>query len=111
MIDEYSFGRIIINKKEYTNDVIILDSKTIDWWRDEGHHAKVPDFADIPDNTEVLVIGTGASGVMNVDESVLKHFKSKKIKVIIERTGEAVNTFNKLIEENKKIVAAFHLTC
>ena len=106
MINEYNFGRIVINKKEYTNDVIILDSKIIEWWRGEDHHAKVPDFKDIPDNTEVLVIGTGASGVMKIDPSVLDYFKEKKIRVIAEMTEEAVHVFNKLKEQknNAKIL-------
>lgn len=111
MINEYSFGRIVINKKEYTSDVIILDNKIIDWWRGESHFCQIKDLKDIPDNIEVLVIGTGESGVMKVDENVSKHFKEKSIKVIIEMTGTAVKTFNKLKEENKKVAAAFHLTC
>ena len=111
MINEYSFGRIVIEKKEYTHDVIIIGPKIIEWWRDEGHHAKIQDFISIPNNTEILVIGTGESGVMKVDQTVLDHFKNKKIKVITEMTGNAVITFNKLIEENKKAVGAFHLTC
>ncbi len=111
MIDSYSFGDIKIDGKEYTNDVIIIGSNIIGWWRQEGHFAQVPDFKDIPDGTEILVIGTGASGVMKVADEVVEHFRKKKTKVIMEMTGTAVKTFNKLIEQNKKAVGAFHLTC
>ena len=111
MIDSYSFGNIRIGGKEYTNDVIIIGSKVISWWRQEGHFAQVPDFKDIPDSIEIIVIGTGASGVMKVADEVVELFKKKKIRVIMEMTGTAVNTFNKLSEENKKVAGAFHLTC
>jgi len=111
MIDSYSFGNIRIDGKEYTNDVIIIGSKVISWWRDEGHFAQVQDFKDIPDGTEILVIGTGASGVMKVAEEVVEHFRKRKTRVIMEMTGNAVNTFNKLSEEKKKVAGAFHLTC
>jgi hypothetical protein len=111
MIDSYSFGNIMIDGKEYTHDVIITGSNIIEWWRQEGHFARVPDFKDIPDDTEILVIGTGDSGVMKVAGEVVEHFRKKKIKVIMEMTGTAVNTFNKLTKENKNVVGAFHLTC
>ena len=111
MIESYSFGNIRIDGKEYTNDVIILGSKIISWWREQGHYAQVADFGDIPDDTEILVIGTGASGVMKVAGEVVEHFKKRKIKLIMQMTGEAVKTFNKLNEEKKKVAGAFHLTC
>jgi len=111
MIDSYDFGHISIDGKEYTHDVIILENKIIDWWRNEGHFAQAVDFKDIPDDIEVLVIGTGASGVMKVADEVFEHFKQKKIKVIAEMTGDAVKTFNRLKEEKKKAAGAFHLTC
>jgi hypothetical protein len=111
MIDEYSFGRIVINKKEYTHDVIILEGKIIDWWREEGHLCQLKDLSDIPGSAEILVIGTGASGMMKVDSKVMDYFRQKRIKVIAEMTGDAVNTFNKLKGQNKKVAAALHLTC
>ncbi len=111
MIESYSFGTIRIDSKTYNKDVIIIDSKIISWWRDESHYAKVADFKDIPEDIEILVIGTGASGVMKVADEVIEHFKKKNIKLIIETTGEAVKTFNKLKKENKKVAGAFHLTC
>ena len=111
MIDEYSFGRIVINKKEYTHDVIILEGKIIEWWREEGHLCQQKDLMDIPDKIEILVIGTGASGMMKIDGKAIDYFRQKKVKVIAEMTGDAVNTFNKLKEQNKKVAAAFHLTC
>lgn len=111
MIDSYSFGNIMINGKEYTNDVIIIGSNIIGWWRQEGHFAQVPDFKGIPDGIEILVIGTGASGMMKVAGEVIEHFRKKKIKIIMEMSGAAVKAFNKLTKEKKKVVGAFHLTC
>jgi hypothetical protein len=111
MIESYSFGNITIDGKKYTNDVIILDSKIISWWRQEGHLAQVADFADVPDGIEIIVIGTGDSGMMKLDEKVLAHFKGRGIEVVMQMTGEAVNTFNELKQQKKKVAGAFHLTC
>ena len=114
-IDDYSFGRIVIDKITYTSDLIIypdrIDSK---WWRKEGHYLQPADLTDIINaKPDVLIIGTGASGVMKVPEETLKFIKSKGIEVYVEITGKAVELFNKLQSEKsgKRIIAALHLTC
>ncbi len=111
MIESYSFGTIKIDGKAYVHDVIIVGDKVIEWWREDGHNAKIIDFKDVLDNIDILVIGTGASGVMKVAEEVIDYFKDKNIELIIKPTGEAVKTFNQLKEQNKKVAGAFHLTC
>ena len=43
-IDSYSFGRIVINGKTYTSDVIIFPDKVdASWWRKEGHLLQLAD--------------------------------------------------------------------
>mgnify|MGYP001566021439 CR=1 FL=1 len=114
-IDDYSFGRIVIDKITYTSDLIIypdrIDSK---WWRKEGHYLQPADLTDIINaKPDVLIIGTGASGVMKVPEETLKFVKSKGIEVHTDITSMAVELFNKLVsgKPNKKTIAALHLTC
>jgi len=67
-IDSYLFGQIVINGKKYTSDVIIfLDRVQDDWWRDESHELALKDITGIMnENPEVLLVGTGASGLMRV---------------------------------------------
>jgi hypothetical protein len=37
-IDHYEFGRIIIDGREETKDLIILPDRVVrNWWRQEGH--------------------------------------------------------------------------
>lgn len=109
MIESYSFGTIKIDGKVYNNDVIITD-KVTEWWREGGHDTKLVDFKSVPD-VDVLVIGTGASGLMKVSDEVTDYFEDKNIELIIKPTGEAVKTFNQLKKQNKKVAGAFHLTC
>ena len=48
---------------------------------------------------------------MKVSVNLSKYIKSSGIKqVIIKKTGDACNEYNKLCKK-KNIVAAFHLTC
>ena len=112
MIDSYSFGRIVVNGQIYKSDLILYPDKIDNkWWRKNGHLLQKEDLNDIlVFNPEVLVVGTGAYGLMKVPEETKKFVESKGITLIVEETGEAYKTYNKL-KDQKKIVAAFHLTC
>jgi len=112
MIDSYEFGEIVIDKKNYNHDVIVYNSKVERWQRKESHFVYVDEVKKaISLKPEVIVIGNGYSGVMQIDNRVKKEIENKKIKLIIQTTREAVKTFNKLIKEKKRVVGLFHLTC
>lgn len=111
-ISHYSFGRITIDGKTYTSDVIIYpDHVDPSWWRKEGHSLDVSDLTDIIDvMPDAIVIGTGYSGMMNVPEETVKFIRARGIDVHVARTERAIEIFNSL-HEDKKSVAALHLTC
>ncbi|MBM4146813.1 MAG: hypothetical protein FJ240_11180 [Nitrospira sp.] len=111
-IEHYSFGRITIEGKTYTSDIIIYQGKVnASWWRKQGHNLEIADLVDVlAAQPEVLVVGTGAMGLMKVPKETISHLQSKGIEVHVARTGEAVAIFNKL-QKDKVAIAAFHLTC
>ena len=111
-IERYSFGSITINGKTYTSDVIVYpDRVDPSWWRKEGHYLRAEDLTVIMDSRpEVLVIGTGYSGVMTAPEETLMIVMSRGIEVRAEKTGKAVGLFNDL-QKYKKVIAALHITC
>ncbi len=112
MIESYAFGQMIINSHPYTSDLIIFPGKINDsWWRISGHKVGLKDIEDVfEEEPEVLVIGTGYSGLMKVEEEVRNLAQSKGIELIIEKTEKAVQSFNEL-SPKKKAIGAFHLTC
>jgi hypothetical protein len=111
-IDEYSFGKIVINGNRYTSDVIIYpDRVDPSWWRKEGHLLQEADLTEIVNaQPDLLIIGTGNSGFMKVTPSIINFLRSRGIEVSIEKTGKAVELFNKQ-PKGKKTIGAFHLTC
>ena len=111
-IDHYSFGKIVINSKTYTSDVIICpDSVDSSWWRKEGHYLQPIDLDKaVSAKPDLLIIGTGYSGVMVVPEETILFIKSKGIAVLVERTEKAAELYNTL-SKDRKVVAALHLTC
>ena len=111
-IEHYSFGKIIIDGKSYTSDVIIYPDRVIaSWWRKEGHNLNIADLTDVIEaKPDILVVGTGYSGLMKVPRETLKHLESKGITVKVSWSSEAVELFNTL-QTDKNVVAALHLTC
>jgi len=111
-ISHYSFGKIIIDDKTYTSDVIIYqDHIDTSWWRKEGHRLSVEDISDaINAQPDIMIIGTGYSGMMKVPQETIKFITSKGIEIKVERTEQAVELFNSM-PKGKKVITALHLTC
>lgn len=112
-ISEYEFGRIAIEGKTYTSDVIITPEKVTDsWWRKEGHSLHVEDLdAIVNAKPDLLIIGTGYYGRMKVPDKTKQYLQKQGIEVRHAKTGDAVTEFNELQREYARIVAALHLTC
>ena len=93
------------------NVIIYPDNIDSSWWRKEGHSLHVADLKDVVNlKPEILIIGTGYSGVMIVPDETISFLESHNIEVYIARTEKAVELFNKFRKE-RKAVAALHLTC
>jgi len=111
-IDSYAFGHIVIDGKEYRNDVIITPAGVrAEWWRQEGHKVKMFDLAHaLTPKPARLIIGTGSSGMCEVADEVRSHCRARGIELIEVPTPEAVVEYNAL-EDKSDTVAALHLTC
>ena len=98
MIDSVRFGHIVIHGRVYTSDVIVYpDQVEADWWRKEGHTLYPEDIAAVfVRKPEVLVVGTGASGLMRVSSEVEDRLKTAGIALRAERTEKACTLFNEL---------------
>ena len=112
-IDQYSFGHIEIARQSYDSDVIIFpDHLQGHWRRRKGHELRREDIETVlAGKPEVLVVGTGYYGRMQVSEQTLNLLRAAGIDVRIAKTANAVDEFNRLQRERANIVAALHLTC
>jgi len=113
MIEEYSFGRITISGQQFTSDLIIFpDGKVLDsWWRQMGHRLTFEDILPlIETKPEVIVAGTGASGLMKPVAELTHLLARQEIEFVASSTGKAVDIYNRLVNQ-KKVGACLHLTC
>jgi len=111
-IDSYRFGEVVINGQKYSSDVIIFpDRVQSEWWRDESHELTLKDISGIiSEKPEILLVGTGASGMMRVMHEVEQEAEARDIQLIVQPTGEACEIYNQLAP-TQRVVAALHLTC
>lgn len=115
-ITHYSFGKITVDGKTYTADLIIHpDRVEPSWWRRQGHVLEPDDLRELlrrpPEALpEVLVVGTGHDGVMEVPRETIEAVRKKGIELHVAKTAEAVSLFNGFMGK-KRVVAALHLTC
>jgi len=111
-IEHYAFGKIVIDGKTYTSDVIIYPGRVdASWWREQGHYLQAVDLADIIGaKPDTLIVGTGYSGVMTVPEETIRFVGSKGIEIWVERTERAVELYNSP-KKGRTVIAALHLTC
>jgi hypothetical protein len=110
-IEGYRFGRVMVDGREETHDVVVLPQRVIrNWWRREGHALVREDLDDVLDELPSrLIVGTGASGQMRPDPGTLEDLRRRGIEVHVVRTDEAVRLFSE--SDPVTTAAALHLTC
>jgi hypothetical protein len=111
-IEWYEFGRMAIDGRTYTEDLIILPERIVDgWWRQEGHELHSADLEEvIRAEPDLLIIGQGAYGRMKVADDARQALQEGGIEFTASPTPQAVERFN-AAPENQAVAAAFHLTC
>ena len=112
MIDSYTFGTFIIDGKTFDSNVKLIQNKAVKCRYFENHVIELNDFTDLVDKKpEYIIIGTGASGAVRVPAEIKEYMEKAGIKLIIEKTADACDTYNDLIKKNKKVCALMHNTC
>ena len=110
-IDHYEFGRIVVDGRQETKDLIIVPGRVVrNWWRHDGHTLVLDDLNDVLDELPShLVVGTGANGRMRPDPDTLQQLQNRGLTVEALPTSQAVRRFGELDPANT--AAALHLTC
>jgi hypothetical protein len=110
-LEDYRFGRVTVEGREHTRDLIVLPDRVVaDWWRREGHSLALEDLDEVLDELpERLVLGVGAYGRLQPDAAVIAELARRGVKVECLPTDAAVRRYGELDE--RRTAAALHLTC
>ena len=111
-IDSYDFGSIVIDGKTYRQDLLIWPGYIkSDWWRQEAHLLQLDDVAEaLAAAPQVLVVGTGQPGRMQVDSGLAAYLQEQGIDLVVRPTREACREINTRAGM-WRLAAALHLTC
>lgn len=108
-INNFSFGCIEINGKEYKEDVIVTKDRVKKIERTHTIKKDIMEKALMTEN-DLVIVGTGKNGMVKVTEEAKRAAREEVGELIIEKTPIAIKNFNSSIR-NKRVVGIFHLTC
>lgn len=110
-IDEYRFGAVVINGREYHADLIIYPDRVETVWWQQRHRIGPADLAKVlMARPEVAVVGTGATGLMELTREAQRVLEQNGIEVRVDLTAAACRLYNEL-SARRRTVALLHLTC
>lgn len=113
-IDRYEFGLLIVDGRKVRSDVLVTSAGMQEgWWRREGHVLHLEDLHSVLDeHVKRLVVGTGASGRMQLAAGLESDLVARGIVVEVLPTTAAVKRINDLLRTGASDWAgALHLTC
>ncbi|MFO8235730.1 MAG: MTH938/NDUFAF3 family protein [Bacteroidales bacterium] len=114
MIEEYKFGKMVVDGETYEKDLIIAKDKVFaNWWREKGHQLQLKDIRQVLEDKkpEALIVGKGKFGMMKISDDLKKYLQKNNIELYEKESGKATQEFNKKYNAGKNVVGAFHLTC
>jgi len=107
------FGWILVDNNRYNHDIIILANGKIrnryEDFKGDSHSLSIEEAKKvIMGGAETIVVGTGQSGVLSIPDETIQFLTKQKIKLIAEKTPDAIKIFNSLTGKKS---ALFHTTC
>jgi hypothetical protein len=112
-----TFGSITIDGKTYEHDIVVRLSGEVVKRKKKlskkyygTSHTLSKDEAKFvfEKGCELLILGSGQEGNVHLSPEAESYFAKKGCRVLLQRTPEAINLFNK---SRAKKVGLFHVTC
>ena len=116
MITSYRFGKMTIDSRTFSSDLIIFPDGDIrdNWYRKSGHLLVMDDLETLlGKKPELIIAGTGANGRMAIDKPLAFDLEAMGIELRTMDTARAVSMYNRMVQQpiDKRLGACFHLTC
>lgn len=111
--DRTWFGSVAIGGKIW-KDVIVVGEEVIDRYYlgdIESHTISKKELDKLLEGKpEVIIIGTGQSGVLEVPKEIVRAIRQRSIELIVMETPDAIQEYNEL-SKTKRVNALIHTTC
>ena len=117
-IDKVEWGTIEINGKKY-GQVLIVGEQVFERDSEKLHQLfgtthKIGDWEIeklFSGNPELIIIGTGWVGVLKISEELRAKSEKLMMELKILETPKAMEEYNRLVEQGKRVNALIHTTC
>lgn len=118
IVNSVDWGKIWVDGKEY-REVLIVGDKVFEREHEKlkqlfGTGHQIGDWETeilLSNRPEVIVIGNGWDGVLEVNEKIKNKIEKIGMELKILKTPQAAEEFNRLSEAGKKVNALIHTTC
>ena len=108
IINSYGASRFVVSGKEYTNS-IILSPITVDIWNIQSpfmwSEDVIEQLMNAAKDAEVILVGTGKN-MVPMPSKWRNLFREKRISLDVMDTGAACRTYNVLLSEERRVIAA-----
>jgi hypothetical protein len=120
LITDLSWGKMEVSidgKKQHFKDCKVWPGGAREWrWDETGtHHSPGIQIADIQEllehDAEIVILTRGQLGRLGISNETEAFLREQGISYHIEKTAKAVDLFNKLSRQGKRVVGVFHSTC
>ena len=110
LIRQYRGGEFLVNDVLYTHSIVVsVDNVITDWRRETVSDLDIADFEMLAEfDAEIVILGTG-SDIEFPDPTLLRPLIDQKCGYEIMSSRAACNTFNILVGDDRKVVAALLL--
>ncbi len=109
-INSFTFGSLTINNRAYDTDMIVCwDGEMMP--RESSHTFTKGELIELlVKGIDTVIIGTGTAGCVKIEKDAEDFARTKNVRLIYERTPEAIQDFNNM-SRNRKVIAVIHVTC
>lgn len=109
-IENLEFGEVTIGGKTYYSDIYINVFGKVEHIT-KKHRWGLDEIKPLLEgNPSCIVIGKGMEGAVSLETRMIGILKEKKISLFVDSTRNAVDIYNGLVADKKKVAGIFHLT-
>lgn len=110
LVDAYSEGAVVVSKETYRSSLILCATDIIDDWPPQTCSELTAQHLQqvVSLEPEIVLLGTGLKIVFPEDE-ILQPITTNRIGYEIMDTGAACRSYNFLVAEGRRVVAALFM--
>lgn len=108
IIQSYASGQFRVSGTLYKTPILVTADQTSEWRVKDPHNLIEDDFQQLIENAaehDVILFGTGKK-IKFLSPELKKSLRVKKITPDIMDTGAACRTYNVLVAEGRRVIAA-----